>query len=145
MPALPCGVLPVGDAICRFNPIYGQGMSSAALQAKLLREALELSVAAPDAIREAQARFMGRVGSFLETPWAMSTNGDLRFSDTRGVRPEKFEEIIQSEDAVFRAIIVDPVVHKAMVEVVHLLKPQSLLQEPDIARRIELANNKALG
>jgi 2-polyprenyl-6-methoxyphenol hydroxylase-like FAD-dependent oxidoreductase len=142
LPALPRGVLPVGDAICRFNPIYGQGMSSAALQAKLLRESLELADARPDAIAAMQAEFMGRAGSLLETPWALSTNGDLRFSDTRGVRPDNFEQIIQFEDAVFRAIVVDPVVHKAMVEVIHLLKPQSLLQEPGIAHRIELANGK---
>jgi hypothetical protein len=75
----------------------------------------------------------------------LSTNGDLRFSDTRGVRPERFEEITQFEDAIFRASVVDPVVHKPLVEVIHLLKPQSLLQEPHIARRLELANGKVVG
>jgi len=38
LPRLPRGVLPVADALCRFNPIHGQGMSSAAKQARLLQD-----------------------------------------------------------------------------------------------------------
>jgi 2-polyprenyl-6-methoxyphenol hydroxylase-like FAD-dependent oxidoreductase len=45
LPRLPRGVLPVADALCRFNPIHGQGMSSAAKQARLPR-------ASPRAARE---------------------------------------------------------------------------------------------
>jgi 2-polyprenyl-6-methoxyphenol hydroxylase-like FAD-dependent oxidoreductase len=40
LPRLPRGVLPVADALCRFNPIHGQGMSSAAKQARLLDDVL---------------------------------------------------------------------------------------------------------
>src|SRR6516162_9395452 len=38
LPRLPRGVLPIADALCRFNPIHGQGMSSAAKQARLLQD-----------------------------------------------------------------------------------------------------------
>jgi hypothetical protein len=40
LPRLPHGVLPVADALCRFNPIHGQGMSATAEQACLLRNVL---------------------------------------------------------------------------------------------------------
>jgi hypothetical protein len=40
LPRLPRGVLPIADALCRFNPIYGQGMSAAAKQARLFQTVL---------------------------------------------------------------------------------------------------------
>ena len=67
----------------------------------------------------------------------MSTGPDLAFPATRGSRPEKFEEAQQLEAALFRAIVVDPVVHRALTEVGQLLQPNSLRQTPDIMRRIE--------
>jgi hypothetical protein len=134
---LPRGLLPVADALCRFNPVYGQGMSVAAKEARLLQDVSRRAAAEPDPIAGLQAGFMAEVGSVLETPWSMSTGPDLAFPSSRGSRPEKFEESRQFEAALFRAVIVDPVVHRALTEVGQLLQPQSLLQTPDIMRRIE--------
>lgn len=41
----PQGLIPVGDAICRFNPSYGEGMSVAAQQARTLRQLLAAGAA----------------------------------------------------------------------------------------------------
>ena len=86
---------------------------------------------------------MAEVASVLETPWSMSTSADLGFPETRGERPEKFEEAQQFEASLFRAVVADPLVHRAMMEVGQLLQPQSLLQEPNIMRRIEAVSAKA--
>jgi 2-polyprenyl-6-methoxyphenol hydroxylase-like FAD-dependent oxidoreductase len=59
-PRLPRGLLPIADAICRFNPIHGQGMSAAALQVRLLRDVLEDAVAESDPIAALQEGFMVR-------------------------------------------------------------------------------------
>jgi 2-polyprenyl-6-methoxyphenol hydroxylase-like FAD-dependent oxidoreductase len=137
---LPRGLLPIGDSLCRFNPIHGQGMSAAALQGRLLLDVLERVSGAADPISALQTYFLDEVGPLLETPWGLSTTADLAFPETRAVRPEGFEEHIKREAALFRAAVADPVVHKAMMEVAQLLKPRTLLQEPHIAQRIEEVN-----
>jgi 2-polyprenyl-6-methoxyphenol hydroxylase-like FAD-dependent oxidoreductase len=140
LPRLPRGMLPVADALCRFNPIHGQGMSSAGKQARLLEDVLYQVVADPDPIAALQAGFMAEIVSVLETPWTMSTSADLAFPQTRGERPDNFAEARQFEAAFFRAVIVDPVVHRALMEVAQLLQPHHRLREPDIMRRIEVAS-----
>jgi 2-polyprenyl-6-methoxyphenol hydroxylase-like FAD-dependent oxidoreductase len=140
LPRLPRGVLPVADTFCRFNPIHGQGMSSAAKQARLLEDVLHRAAVDPDPIAVVQAGFMAEVASVLETPWIMSTSADLAFPQTRGVRPDNFAEAREFEAALFRAAVTDPVVHRAMLEVAQLLQPHQRLQEPDIIRRVEAAS-----
>jgi 2-polyprenyl-6-methoxyphenol hydroxylase-like FAD-dependent oxidoreductase len=143
LPRLPRGVLPVADAFCRFNPIHGQGMSSAAKQARLLDDVLSRAAADPDPIAAVQAGFMTEVASVLETPWIMSTSADLAFPQTRGQRPDNFAEAQEFEAALFRAAVADPVVHRALLEVAQLLQPHQRLREPDIMRRIEAVPAKA--
>jgi 2-polyprenyl-6-methoxyphenol hydroxylase-like FAD-dependent oxidoreductase len=139
---LPRGVLPVADAIWRLNPIHGQGMSSAAKQARLLQTGLGQANAESDPVAAAQAGFMAGVESVLQTPWSMSTSADLAFPKTRGERPENFEKGREFEAALFRAAVADPVVHRAMIEVGQLLQPRELLREPRIVERIEAASAK---
>jgi len=143
LPRLPRGVLPVADALCRFNPIHGQGMSSAAKQARLLQDVLSRAVAEPDPIAAAQAGFMTEVASVIETPWIMSTSADLAFPQTRGELPANFTEARQFEAALFRVAVADPIVHRAIIEVAQLLQPHQRLREPDIIRRIEAVPAKA--
>jgi 2-polyprenyl-6-methoxyphenol hydroxylase-like FAD-dependent oxidoreductase len=140
LPGLPRGVLPIGDALCRFNPIHAQGMSAAAKQARLLQTVLRQMADEPDPLVEAQAGFMAGVESVLQAPWSMSTSADLAFPKTRGKRPANFEKVRQFEAALFRAAVADPVVHRAMIEVSHLLRPHELLHEPHIMERIEAAS-----
>jgi hypothetical protein len=133
---------PLGDALCRFNPIHGQGMSSAAMQARLLRDVLERQLTTPDPIPAVQARVMAEVADILQTPWTMSTTAELAFPATRGARPEDFEEGQAFDAALFRAAVVDPIVHRIMVNVMQLLLPIGVLRRPEMRRRIEAASAK---
>jgi 2-polyprenyl-6-methoxyphenol hydroxylase-like FAD-dependent oxidoreductase len=141
---LPRGLLPVADSICRFNPVYGQGMSVAAKQARLLQSILEKATTKADPLAAVQADFMAQLESVVQTPWNLSTSADLAFTTTRADRPDNFAESRQFEAALFRAAVADPVVHKALMEVIQLLQPGSLLQEPHIMRRIEAVSAEAV-
>ncbi len=110
LPRWPLGVLPVGDSLCRTNPVHGQGMSVAAGQARLLRSLLEASASRPDPLAAVSADFMARVEFVVRTPWDLSTSADLAFATTRGKRSETFEEDRQSEAVLFRAAVTDPVI-----------------------------------
>jgi hypothetical protein len=78
------------------------------------------------------------------SPKVSSTSADLAFPETRGERPENFDKSRQFEAALFRAVVTDPVVHRAMIEVGQLLQPHDLLHQPHIMERIEAASAKAV-
>lgn len=75
----PPGLLVVGDALCAFNPVYGQGITVAACQAVVLRDSLR-SGASPMALRRLQRHF-ARVAAL---PWAIATGQDLRLLASEG-------------------------------------------------------------
>ena len=134
---LPRGMIPLGDSVCQFNPIYGQGMSAAAQQSRLLQTVLTNVTHESDPVSSAQAAFMSGVESVLQTPWTMALNSDLAFPQTQATRPDNFGRTQQSQAALLQTIVNDPVVHRAFVEVSHLLQPYSLLRTPAIRERIE--------
>jgi hypothetical protein len=78
-----------------------------------------------------------------QTPWVVSTNTDFAFPETRGERPPNFEQGQQFEAALFRAVAADPIVRRALLEAVQLLRSFSRLQEPDMRERIEAVSARA--
>ena len=78
----PRGVLPFGDAICRFNPAYGQGMSVAAQEALLLRRLLGNGQGDP--LAGLAPAFFAEVCRLLETPWMLAAVPDFAFPEIKG-------------------------------------------------------------
>ncbi len=131
----PRGLLPIGDAICRFNPVYGQGMSVAALEACLLRRLLERLGEDSDAIAALAPAFFAEVQTLIETPWSVATF-DFALPDTRGQRPADFETTLKFGIALTRLAAEDPAVHKLAAEVQNLLKPRSVYRDPALVQRV---------
>lgn len=69
----PEGLLVVGDALCCFNPIYGQGITVGACQALVLRDALRRG-RRPDT-----RRLQRRLARVADLPWAVATTEDARY------------------------------------------------------------------
>ena len=131
----PRGLLPIADAICRFNPVYGQGMSVAALEACLLRKLLETPGAGGDPISCLARTFFAEVQTLIDTPWSVAVL-DFAFPDTRGQRPADFETRLKFGIALTQLAAEDPTVHKLTAEVQNLLKPRNVYLDPALVKRV---------
>jgi len=138
--ALPLGLLPIGDAVCRFNPIYGQGMSVAAQEALLLRSALGAAAAHPDPLAALGQNFLGNLAGLIETPWTLAATPDFVFPETRGERPPAFADSQRFNAALMRLAADDPAVHRSLLQVQHLLRPLSDLRTPELRERVRALN-----
>ncbi len=132
----PRGLLPFGDSICRFNPVYGQGMSVAAQEACLLRKLLQERAGESDTLAGLASAFFAEAATLIETPWALAAVPDLAHPKTEGERPEDLEQRLAFSEALNHLAAEDPAVHKLFVEVLHLLKPRSVLRDPDLVERV---------
>jgi 2-polyprenyl-6-methoxyphenol hydroxylase-like FAD-dependent oxidoreductase len=132
----PRGLLPFGDAVCRFNPVYGQGMSVAAQEACLLHGLLATRAVERDPLARLGPAFFAEAQRLIDTPWAMAAIPDFAYPETRGQRPPDFERTLKFGFALTRLAAQDPAVHKLMFEVQHLLKPRSVYQDPEIKQRV---------
>ena len=128
--------LPLGDAICRFNPVYGQGMSVAALEAGMLHSLLGARGSPEETLDRLSTRYFEEASSLIDAPWAIAAGMDLVYPQTRGKRPPDFEMMTRFGLALNRIAARDPEVHKLTVEVQHLLKPRSALLAPKIVERV---------
>jgi len=133
----PRGLLPFGDAICRFNPIHGQGMSVAAQEACLLRALLQRRAGETDPLDRLVPVFFAEAAALIETPWSLAAIPDYAVPETEGERPEDLAQTLEFGAGLTRLAAVDEAVHKLWVEVLHLLKPQDVLREPEIVERVK--------
>jgi hypothetical protein len=133
--AFPDGVIPIGDAICRFNPVFGQGMSVAAQEACALRDLLTERMGIPDPLKGLASAFFTRIPSLRDAPWRTAEN-DFVFPQTRGKRPADFERRLECGFGLIQIAAEDPAVHRLMAEVNGLLQPPSVLREPELAERV---------
>jgi 2-polyprenyl-6-methoxyphenol hydroxylase-like FAD-dependent oxidoreductase len=131
----PRGLVPIADSICRFNPLFGQGMSVAAMEAVMLGNLLAARRSSPCTLDEVASDFLVAVQETLEAPWAVAVS-DFAYSHTTGKRPPDLAQRLQYSEALAHLAAEDADVHKIMVEVSQLVKPQSALREAAIAERV---------
>lgn len=74
LPRFPAGLLVMADALCSFNPIYGQGMTVAALEAAMLHELLAEGDSEPS-----PQRFFKKASLLIDSPWSITIRNDQRF------------------------------------------------------------------
>jgi 2-polyprenyl-6-methoxyphenol hydroxylase-like FAD-dependent oxidoreductase len=130
---VPGGLVMLGDAVCSFNPVYGQGMSSATLQAEALGAAL-------DAVRTLDDRFVRhfyrRAAKAITPVWQMSTGADFALPATTGPKAPGTDLINRYMARVLRASQVSEEICLRLVEVTTLLRPPRDLMTPAMVAKV---------
>ncbi|HEX6418477.1 MAG TPA: hypothetical protein VFZ77_08265 [Acidimicrobiales bacterium] len=130
MRRVPDGFVPVGDAVCSFNPIYGQGMTVAALQALALREALRRGD------RPLGHRARRALARSIDAPWQMAVGADLAHPGVDGRRTPALRLAGGYVARVQAAAAHDPEVARAFVRVTGLVDGPGALMRPGVVRRV---------
>jgi 2-polyprenyl-6-methoxyphenol hydroxylase-like FAD-dependent oxidoreductase len=130
MKLFPAGYLVTGDAVCSFNPIYGQGISVAATEARALDDSLA------EGVDGLSRRFYARVGKIVDIPWVIATSEDLRFPQVEGRRPPGSWLVNRYLERVHKAASQDPVVCRKFFDVLNLLAPPPSLMSPRVVWRV---------
>lgn len=137
MARFPSGFVIVGDALTSFNPVYGQGMTVAALQAERLRAALLESPSGPDLDT---SRFMKAATRCAGTAWAMGTVADRAIPSVPragGLAGRIADRAIAAAvDRVDAAAEDDPAVASAFLRVHGLIDPPHRMCSPGMLRRV---------
>jgi 2-polyprenyl-6-methoxyphenol hydroxylase-like FAD-dependent oxidoreductase len=129
----PAGLLAIGDAICSFNPIYGQGMTVAALESKCLQDAL---VGGTD---DLQRRYFRATAKPVGNAWQLATGGDLTLPEIEGPRPlpvRLVNEYLKHAQSASRS---DAFVARRLARVAGLVDAPIRLLRPEVAARVALA------
>jgi 2-polyprenyl-6-methoxyphenol hydroxylase-like FAD-dependent oxidoreductase len=133
----PAGYLILGDAMCSFNPVYGQGMTVSALQAT----ALDISLRERSGeVHDLARRFYKRAATLIDTPWMAAAGEDFRYPQVEGVRPPGVKLLLWYGAKLQFATQRDAEVYRAFLYVMNLMRPPTSLFHPRIIRRV-LWNN----
>jgi 2-polyprenyl-6-methoxyphenol hydroxylase-like FAD-dependent oxidoreductase len=126
----PAGFLVMGDGVCSFNPVYGQGMTVASLEAMVLRQQLRAG-APPDAVR-----FFGDISKVIDAPWGIAVGGDLAWPGVEGERTRAIKRSNAYMGKLMFAMTRDSAVTNAFMRVAGLIDPPQALMKPRIFIRV---------
>jgi 2-polyprenyl-6-methoxyphenol hydroxylase-like FAD-dependent oxidoreductase len=133
--SFPERLLPIGDAICRFNPAFGQGMSVVAQQVGVLKQLLDARAGAGQPLDGLAQAFFTAIQDVLAAPWSAAEN-DFIYPKTRGECPANFQQRLNYSGALMKVAAEDADVHRILFEVNNLVKPPSALRSPQIAKQV---------
>ncbi|KUL48321.1 hydroxylase [Streptomyces sp. NRRL F-4489] len=134
--ALPEGLLVLGDANCTFNPVYGQGMTVAALGALALRDTLDRAGGLGPG---AAARAQRAICRAAEPAWMAAVGADRPYVRGPGATAGPGERLTTWYlDRLSARAAIDPVVGAAFRDVFCLTAPPSRLMSPRVVLRTVL-------
>lgn len=120
----PDGLVVCGDAICSFNPVYGQGMTVGALGALALRDCLRSGT------HDLARRYFRKAAKSIAIAWRSAAGTDLAFPEVEGRRTLATRAGNRIADWVLGVCSYDVVVAEKFFRVNNFLDPPSRLLHP---------------
>jgi 2-polyprenyl-6-methoxyphenol hydroxylase-like FAD-dependent oxidoreductase len=139
MARFPENYLVFGDAICSFNPVYGQGMTVSALESLALQNCLAKGS------ENLAKRFFKEAAKVVDIPWSIAVGSDLRIPQVEGTRSLKVRFLNWYISKLHVAAPRYPVLAIAFLKVTNLLASPYSLMHPRIALRVLLGNLLQVG
>jgi 2-polyprenyl-6-methoxyphenol hydroxylase-like FAD-dependent oxidoreductase len=127
----PDGLIVVGDAIASYNPIYGQGMSVAALHALVLHHTL-----AENGLGDLALQFFDNAESVINTAWLMAVGADFQFAQTTGPKPRGTGLMGRYLSRLTRKAHTDRKLAERLFRVIMMEKPPTSLFRPGVMWRV---------
>jgi 2-polyprenyl-6-methoxyphenol hydroxylase-like FAD-dependent oxidoreductase len=128
----------LGDAVCAFNPVYGQGMTVAAVSALTLDQALRAQRRGAQGDGRGLARQVQRqLAKQNAVPWLMATGEDFRYPATEGGHPDRLTRLTHwYMDRVLLLCAERADVYRTFASVLHMLNPPGVLFRPRILLKV---------
>jgi 2-polyprenyl-6-methoxyphenol hydroxylase-like FAD-dependent oxidoreductase len=138
LPRRPESFLVTGDAACAFNPVYGQGMSTAALGADALSRCL--CACRNGSLAGIGERFQKELARSNTPAWLLATGEDYRYKEAEGPPAGWRARLAHCYlDRVTALTTRSPGVRRKLMEVLHLIRSPASLFTPDILIRAAFA------
>jgi 2-polyprenyl-6-methoxyphenol hydroxylase-like FAD-dependent oxidoreductase len=129
----PDGLVVTGDAVCSFNPIYGQGMTIASIEAMILRDCLIRGDAG------LPGRFHRAAAKTIRVAWQTAVGSDLALPEVPGRRTASIRITNAALERVLAAAESDPVVVQDFLSVTGMLEPPGRMLHPSFVFRVARA------
>jgi 2-polyprenyl-6-methoxyphenol hydroxylase-like FAD-dependent oxidoreductase len=139
LPTWPEAFVTLADAVCSFNPVYGQGMTVAALEALDLRAELEAHAAAGgDGHGDGFARrFQQRIAERIVQPWEAAIRSDYGVAGVEGdPAPSGFADRLAFWQRVVALGRDDPSIYERIAATNQLVITPEWLDDPELRARV---------
>ncbi|MEH7180368.1 glutamate synthase subunit beta [Neobacillus vireti] len=130
---LPNGLLLIGDTICRIDPVFGQGMSIAILEALSLQKLLQQH---KNELHKIPRFFHKKSASIISPIWNMVITEDYRYPATTGKKPYGLTLQQWYAKNIFILSSQNQDVYDNFVKVMNLVSPVSSLMKPSIIKNV---------
>ncbi|HDR4862869.1 TPA: FAD-dependent monooxygenase [Bacillus cereus] len=136
---VPEGLLVVGDAQCRFDPVFGQGVSVAAMEAHQLQLLLQGRKQLDKTFTQ---QFYKKTANIIETPWDMTTTEISRHPQLKRELTTKQKFQLWYTKQIYRLSASNSDVYIRLVRVMNLIRSPFHLFHPKVLLSVLLNRKK---